>query len=221
MHPDEEPMAVYDDAIHTLNSVRKRTTSLYPGVADTLRTLRRNGVAVVAYTESIAFWTEWRIKLTGLDGIIDVLYSSPDHDLPQGVTFEDLRTRPADEYGLKATIHKHAPAGALKPDPRVLKKILADYGIDPRQAVYVGDSLMKDVAMAQHTGTLDVYARYGAAHDRSEYELLRRVSHWREEDIDRERALAEASDIAPSYTLENGFAEILDLFCFSGCSNGG
>ena len=214
LHPDREPLAVYDDAMHVLNSVRKSTTKLYPGVMATLRELRDKGVPVVAYTESVAYWTEWRIRATGIDGLIDVLYSSPDHDLPHGVTVNDLRKRPADAYGLKATTHRRVPAGIIKPSAHVLDTILSDYGIQPHQAAYVGDSLMKDVAMAQQVGALDVYARYGVAYHKHDYELLRRVSHWRQEDIDRERALAEASEITPSFTLTRGFAELLDLFEF-------
>ncbi|MDA2810664.1 hypothetical protein O4J56_08460 [Nocardiopsis sp. RSe5-2] len=45
---------------------------------EALGEVRRRGVPVVAYTESIAYWTEWRMRETGLDGMVDILYSSPD-----------------------------------------------------------------------------------------------------------------------------------------------
>jgi len=216
----KEPMELFDEAIHVLNATRMQTTSLYPGVDATLRTIRQQQVPVVAYSESRAFWTEWRIKWTGLDGLIDVLYTSPDHDFPEGVTVEDIRVRPPHEYGLKQTEHREVPNGTLKPDPSILEQILGDYAVQPSEAVYVGDSLMKDVAMAQDVGVLDVQATYGIAQNRDGYNLLQRVSHWGQKDIEREKRIASRPHITPSYRLESGFAELLALFEFAGDQRG-
>lgn len=209
------PAAAFDDALHVLNSRRKAATSLYPGVMDTLLKLKQHGVSIVAYTESIAYWTEWRIQRTGLDGVIDVLYSAEDHDLPAGMSVKDLRTgyKPPGEYGLKATAHHHTPRGVLKPDPTVLRSILRDQQCQPKRAVYVGDSLMKDVTMAQSVGVVDVHAKYGEAQSESGYALLRRVSHWSDADVERERRLAKTSDaVAPTHVCHQSFAEVLPLF---------
>ena len=62
---DFTPLEIYDDAVHVLNHIRKKATSLYPLVKETLERLRNHGVTVVAYTESVAYWAEWRIKHTG------------------------------------------------------------------------------------------------------------------------------------------------------------
>jgi phosphoglycolate phosphatase len=69
--------------------------------------------------------------------------------------------------------------------------------------------------MAQAVGVADVHARYGVAQDRQEYELLRRVSHWTPEEVHREKMIASQSDVIPTYTLSDSFAELLDLFTFS------
>ena len=111
--------------------------------------LKESGVTLIGYTESLAYWTMWRLKRTGLDGIIDVLYSSPDHDLPRGKSFEDMRTMQTDSYLLVNTQLKHVPKGVTKPNTQVLLSMLRDNGFTPQEAVYIGDSLMKDVAMAQ------------------------------------------------------------------------
>lgn len=211
-----EPSVAFDAALHTFYSTRKRATSLYPGVRETLDVLRRKGVLIIAYTESVAYWTEWRIRHTGLDGVIDALYSSPDHDLPPGMALSDLRTQPDDEYGLKYTNHHHVRKGALKPNADILKSILNDFDRVPDEAVYVGDSLMKDIAMAQSVGVLDVHAAYGVVHDGPEYDLLRRVSHWTDADVEREREINSRGDVTPSITLEREFGEILTLFDQSG-----
>jgi phosphoglycolate phosphatase len=55
------------------------------GVTETLRALRAAGTQVVAYTESRAFHASYRARALHLDGVLDVLYSPPDHALPDGV----------------------------------------------------------------------------------------------------------------------------------------
>lgn len=208
-----DPAVVYDEAVHVLNSRRKAATKLYPGVREALTELRNLGVRIVAYTESIAFWSEWRVRHTRLDGIIDALYSAPDHDLPAGLTIDDLRMLPPSDYGLKETRHKHIPRGVLKPSTLVLQSILDEQGFRPEEAVYVGDSLMKDITMAQRAGILDVYAKYGESQNRAGYDLLRRVSHWSDEDVAREREIAQSSGIVvPTLTCHHAFDEVLPLF---------
>lgn len=209
-----DPFDVFDDALHAQNSARKHTTTLYPGVDETLQELKRRGVRIVAYTESGAYWTEWRIRHTGLDGVIDVLYSSPDHDLAAGITPGDLRTgRYTGTYGLQSTEHQQLPMGVLKPNKQVLLEILQAQGSTPAEVAYLGDSLMKDIAMAQAAGVLDVHAAYGQAQHRAEYDLLRRVTHWTDEDVAREAALGlEGGEVVPTLACQQGIHEVLPQF---------
>lgn len=205
----------YGEALHAQRSARIRHTHLYPTVLETLTALRSRGVSIVAYTESVAYWTEWRIRRTGLDGVIDRLYSAPDHDLPAGMTLEDVRTLPKEEYGLKATVHEHVPLGAIKPNVRILRSILTDSGRSADEAVYVGDSLMKDIAMAQGAGVLDAHAKYGEPQSRAEYSLLQRVTHWPDQHVNREQHLTTSTEITPTVVL-NRFDEVLPLFSGGG-----
>jgi phosphoglycolate phosphatase len=209
-----DPLSVYDEAVHVQNSERLRHTRLYPGVRDVFEQLTEYNVPVIAYSESVAYWTEWRIRKTGLDGLIKVLYTSPDHDLPDGVNVADLRTQPDFEYGLKWTDHRHVPTGTIKPNPLVLRKIISDFDIEPDQIVYVGDSLMKDVHMAQSVGVHDVLASYGIAQHEKGYDLLRQVSHWTDSEKEQERRLAWQPDTMPTYTLKRSYTELLKLFNF-------
>ena len=126
--------------LHAQSSRRKAATRLYPGVGESLRALKRSGVRVVGYTESGVYWTEWRIRHTGLDGVVDVLYSSPDHDLAAGLDVSELRTgryNPSN-YGLRATKHRHVPSGVLKPSPEILASILDEESCDPGDAPTLG-----------------------------------------------------------------------------------
>ncbi|MFZ1411096.1 MAG: HAD family hydrolase [Micropruina sp.] len=195
-----------------LRSERRRGTALYPGVLEALTVAKSAGVSIVAYTESLAYWTTWRIKHTGLDGVIDVLYSAPDHDLPRGKRFEEMRSQPDASYDLNKTEHRHVPRGVLKPNAEVLLAILNSVGREPHEAVYIGDSLMKDIAMAQVAQVTDVHARYGEAQQHAGYDLLRRVTHWTDEDVERERAhVGSIGLIRPTHTCEHEFAEVLPV----------
>jgi FMN phosphatase YigB (HAD superfamily) len=209
---DSTPLEIYDDAIHVMNAARIQATKLYPGVKDALHKLQGAGVKIVAYTESVAYWTEWRIKHTGLDGVIQALYSAPDHDLPDGITIDHLRRRPSEAYGLKVTDHRHVPRGNEKPNAAVLASILQDMNCESTEAIYVGDSLLKDIRMAQTAGVLDAHAKYGEVQGKAEYDLLRKVSHWPDEVVSKERELMDSRDIEPTIVLERGFDEILPTF---------
>ena len=199
----------YAAAIDAYRVMRRRTLALYPGVQETLRAVRAAGALVIAYTESRAYYADYRVRTLELDGTLDYLYSLPDHALPEGLTASQIRRYPPEHYRLRSTVHRHTREGAWKPDASVLIGILSDVGAEPAEAVYVGDSLVKDVAMAQAAGVVDVFARYGDVRSRPGYDLLRRVTHWPPAMLARSEGIREA-DIRPAHVLTEGFAELLD-----------
>lgn len=213
--PDADPAEVFDDAIHAFRSARKGAMVLYPGVLDTLSHIRSVGTTLVAYTESLSYYTSYRLKQFGLDGVIDYLYSPADHSFPEGVDVRTLRTGEDESYRLQRTQHRETPDGVTKPSPEILGTIVRQCSTDVASVAYVGDSLMKDVLMAQSIGAWDVHAKYGEVVDSAEYDLLRRVSHWPQEDVEREKAIMTTPDVVPHFVLEDSFDEILSLFEFS------
>jgi hypothetical protein len=62
------------------------------------------------------------------------------------------------ESTLEHTERRHTPEGHFKPDPAILSTIMEEFHITPTRTLYVGDSLMKDVSMAQRAGVHDVHA---------------------------------------------------------------
>lgn len=212
-YPNDDLRERFSDAIDAYRSERDRYLRLYPGVEDTLKRIRSSGTKVVAYTESPWYITGYRIRGLGLDGSFDRVYSPPEPETPRNRT--DLPERyPREVYGLMQTLHRTTAPGELKPNPRVLLEIIADMGGDVRGTAYVGDSLVRDVAMAQAAGVIDVYAAYGAAPSRPEYDLLTRVSHWTDEQIARDRELRR--QVTPTYVLNQSFGEVLDCLVFEG-----
>lgn len=65
--------------------------------------------------------------------------------------------------------------------------------------------------MAQAAGVTDVHARYGEAQNEPGYDLLRRVTHWSDEDVERERELAANAQVLPTHTCKSRFAEVLPV----------
>jgi len=213
-HPGEDLAKRYATAIQAFREARKASLNLYPTVLETLKALKDIGCVVVGYTESMAFYTNYRVRKMGLDGPLDYLYSPADHDLPFGLNTEQIRKYPEQHYKLRHTIHRHTPKGELKPNPAVLIDILKDLGASAEQTIYVGDSLIKDVVMAQSASVIDVFAKYGVAKNRSEYDLLRRVTHWPDEIVEKEKSLTE-DDVKPQYTLKRSFGELMRIFYFA------
>ncbi|WP_416417555.1 HAD family hydrolase [Paenarthrobacter aromaticivorans] len=211
---DADPFVVFRDVLHEQNSARLYQSRLYDGVLETLQAVRGAGVPIVAYTESQAYWTKWRMTKLGLDGVIDCLYSSPDHDSPRGLSPAEKRFDPTQDMSLKKTKHRHVHGGILKPNPKILEEILGEYDVPLDEVLYVGDSLMKDVAMGQAVGVIDAHALYGVAHERPAYDQLRRVSHWTDEDVERERLTAPGATPQPTYIITAGLDEILEQFTF-------
>lgn len=212
-HPDQDIPAIYAEAVDAYCTTRREVLRLYPDVLETLESIKDRGALIVGYTESLAFYTRYRLRTLGLDRILDYLYSPADHDLPKGLTLEAIRKYSSEHYELRRTIHRHTPKDSEKPCPEVLLKILDDIGAKPDEAIYIGDKLVKDVAMAQAAGVTDIHAAYGEAHNREEYELLRSVTHWTTDAVQKEKETT-PEQIKPSYELSKSIAELHDHFEF-------
>jgi phosphoglycolate phosphatase-like HAD superfamily hydrolase len=212
-HPGENIAEIYDSAIHAYRSARKQALKLFPGVEETLQTLKDTGCLLVGYTESMAFYTHYRMRKLGLDRILDYIYSPQDHDLPPGMSADQIRLYSKDEYKLRRTTHRHTPKGELKPNPTILLQIIRDVAATPDEALYVGDSLMKDISMATEAKITNAWAKYGLAQNRPEYELLRKVTHWSSSSVEKERELSE-KQVVPTVTLCDSLADLLPAFRF-------
>ncbi len=192
-------------AIEDFRAARELNLRLYPEVMETLETLKDKGCLLVGYTDSISFYSKYRVRRLGLDRVLDFLYSPPDHQLPDHRTPEHIEIR--------RTVLRELPPGEVKPNPEILRDIIDGVGGLSDHVIYVGNSLMKDVLMAQRAGVADVYAEYGNSFRPGQYDLLRQVTHWAAEDVEREKRLR-TEDVRPSSTLAQGFSELLDKFEF-------
>jgi len=205
---------VFAEAIEAYRVERRKHLNLFPTVAETLLKIKGRGTRVIGYTESMGFYSNYRARRLGLDGVLDYMFCPEDHVLPEGLSAEDLRRYPSQHYSLRYTTQKYTPKGSKKPDAVVLGAIVSELKLNKSECVYLGDSLMKDVPMAIECGIEDVWAKYGEAHKRPEYKLLQDVTHWSAEDVAREQRIKAREHVMPTHTLQNTFSEILDLFDF-------
>ena len=140
----EDVLTVMAPAIDAFRETRRRVLALYPTVAETLTILKNKCVVITAFTESKAFYTNYRFRKLGLDGLVDVLYSPEDHSMPEETVAK--RRYDLDTYDFKHTLHHYTPEGEVKPNPDILLDIVRDLGVSTDEVVYVGDNPLKDVS---------------------------------------------------------------------------
>lgn len=204
---------VFQPAIAAFRNQRRKLLKLYPSVAETLLAVKGCGTKIAIYTESLAYYSFYRAKRLGLDGVVDSIYTPPDHAVPAHLDLEHQRYYKESFYSFRYTDHRHTPAGELKPNPDLLLQIISDFGLQSSEAVYVGDSRHKDVAMAQDAGVDYAWAQYGEWQDSSAYELLRSVTHWTDKDVEREKKVR-AREVDAKIILSKDLAELLNFFSF-------
>jgi FMN phosphatase YigB (HAD superfamily) len=215
-HPHEDLAFIYDDARKAYSIARKENLRLYPGVLETLQTLKSTGCLIVGFTESMGLYTSRRIRTLGLDGVFDYIYTPPDHFIPPEIDVVSIHQHPEDHYKLQKTIYRVIPKNERKPTPKILTKIIGDEGIraGTDRTIYVGDSLFRDIAMAQEAHVTDVFAKFGSTQNTEADALLRKVNHRINDAVACGKTINEKPEITPSYVLEHSFTEILELFEF-------
>ena len=195
-------------AFRAFNEVRKARLRLYPTVSETLRHVRRSGTLVVAYTEAAIYNVTHRLELLGISDDIDLIYAPPGRGEFGRVLGEPApRPLPISKIRLLPSSHR-------KPNPAVLLDICHDLNVYPADTVYVGDSLVRDIAMAKRAGVRSVWARYGANVDNDLWQKLVRVTHWTDADVVNEKRLRdEYKDIQSDVNIDS-FDALLTHFRF-------
>ncbi|MGH1467088.1 MAG: HAD family hydrolase [Cognatishimia sp.] len=202
----EQKAARLDTAFHSFNSVRKTHLRLYDGVLETLNALQSENVTLVAHTEGKLYSVLGRLRQLN---ILDKFNSIYCRERSQG----GIKTAAESEEWLKRFPEvnvKELPPEDRKPNAQVLLDICDLEGFRSSDAIYVGDSMGKDIYMAETAGVFSAWAKYGNNVDTEKYKALVAVSHWTAEDVERESSVkAAATSTVPDLVLENSFAEIL------------
>jgi phosphoglycolate phosphatase-like HAD superfamily hydrolase len=199
-----EILTKIDPALHRFNSTRKRTLTLYAGVADTLSDLRAAGVKIVGHTEAVLANSYWRLRTLGVEEYFSRLYTLEGKDAIH-ISPDSHWVDPPPGF---VTI---VPRDERKPNPRLLLDICRREGSDPRSTFYLGDSMVRDVAMAKEASVTAIWARYGTKYDPDCWTYLVKVTHWTDEDVDREKSLKTLyGKVVPDHTIDN-FIEVKSI----------
>jgi FMN phosphatase YigB (HAD superfamily) len=191
-------------ALVAFNRARRQTLVLYPGVRETLTDLRTSGVTIVGHTEALGVQAYARLEMLDVRQYFQHLYAL---DLPIG---PHPRSGPIIGDPSPDFIHLIPPA-ERKPNPALLLDICRQQGVDPSETWYVGDSLTRDMSMAKRAGTWAIWARYGTRYDKNKWGRLVRVTHWTDEDVQREAELKrQFADVKPDVSIDS-FADISRL----------
>jgi hypothetical protein len=144
---------IFSGAIEAYRSQRRGHLILYPTVAETLLKIKGAGARIIGYTESLAFYSNYRVRRLGLDGVFDYIFSRKDHDIPASLSRDAIRRYPASHYEFRYTARTH------------------DVGQDC-QSAETGNNLAQQLIRprlgqgAFRVGVTDVYQRRAHARDR-------------------------------------------------------
>lgn len=169
---DEQVKMKLNSVFHKFNSTRKKLLKLNPGVEDTLKFFNDNNIKVVAYTESAEENGFYRLKKLGIDNFFKKVYVS-----------DSLYKRPDT---IPSSPKTHIVHGK-KPNVAILKEICFDEKADICEAVYIGDSLSKDMLMAKQAGIISIWCDFPRDDIRDLYSKLVAISHWKEQDFQLEQ----------------------------------
>jgi FMN phosphatase YigB (HAD superfamily) len=201
---EEELLSYLDPAFHAFNKVRKEHLKLYDGVYDTLEELFSKRVPIVAYTDARVINCLFRLERLGVKQFFSRLYA-PAH----------VR-RELDSDVLTDGFVRLLAAADKKPNPQTLLDICAEFGAAPGATVYVGDSLVRDIYMANAAGVHSAWAKFGTMYDKALWPKLVRVTHWTDADVEREKVLRdEAGTVVPECVMER-FSDLNAHFDFEG-----
>lgn len=199
-----------DDIFHEFNRARKQTLRLYRGVRETLQELLLSGTTIVGHTEATVPNALFRLRSLDIERFFHKLYAVT----PSGGGHHD---KERSERLLQTTVDiRYLKSEERKPHPGVLLEICRTTGSSPKQTLYIGDSLSRDIKMAMEAGVWSAWAKYGTLVDPNVWSRLARVTHWSEEDIRREREVRGSAEqsVMPDHILHSSIEEIFQAFQF-------
>lgn len=195
---NEQVKVELNSAFHKFNSTRKKLLKLYPGVEDTLKFFHDNNITIVAYTESAEENGFYHLKKLGIDNYFKEVYVS-----------DSLFKRPDT---IPSSPKTHIVHGR-KPNVDILKEICCVEKINICEAVYIGDSLSKDMLMAKQAGITSIWCNFQRDGIQDLYSKLVDISHWKEQDFQLEQQYKnewKINNYSPDYTIHT-FGECREI----------
>ncbi|KAA5804674.1 HAD family hydrolase [Alkalicaulis satelles] len=190
-------------AFEAFNVVRQSGLRPYPGVVEFL-SKACSEFSLVAYTESHVLGTSYRLQKLDLEKYFSKVYCGDIHaDDEEKARFGRVLS------GLDGGKYSLLDSTLRKPSPHVLGRISKDS--ESKIIVYVGDSLYKDVSMANYSQVRSAWAKYGTHHKQENSDFLIRISHWGPAEIEEFKAQSRRPPPIPDLILEHSLCELEEL----------
>jgi len=187
--------------------VRKKHYALFSGVRDTLKWLRNQNIQVFAITNAPGYIAHKRLRVLQVDTYIDCLVFFKDYYVPQDVP-DDVRKK-VDKEKSSVKLVREFDISEAKPDPKALRKLIAEFNLDIKKTYLIGDSLENDIYLAQKAGIIDIWAKYGKENLlQKDLETIGKISTFSEEEKNENIILRQS--IKPTFTV-NSFDEIRSI----------
>jgi FMN phosphatase YigB (HAD superfamily) len=201
----EKTYALLKPAFDAYSDAAATALKPYPNVIETLQALNSTGHKLVAYSEAKSSAILPRVIQLGILDYFDEIVCRKSTPLLSWHSSHHVDLHSADVHSKLFEL----PIVHRKPSPETLLQLCAKHAVAKHQAIYVGDSLSRDILMARSAGISSAWARYGNDHPPGYFQQLVRVSHWSSDDIEREIALQRlTSKVSPDYTLKKSFGEL-------------
>lgn len=148
-------------ARRAFSEARRRYLRPYRGVEEGLEGIVARGIELIALTDAPRGPAERRLKQLGLDEHFTALYALEGFPVPDLVDVQVKEREKAGYYRSAVPTVVELPAEFEKPSPRGIQRVLSDRGLEPGEAIMVGDNVKKDMAAAAAAGVMGVWAEYG------------------------------------------------------------
>ncbi|HAU28914.1 MAG TPA: hypothetical protein DCW68_02240 [Rhodospirillaceae bacterium] len=160
-YPGENLTEKFASAIAAFDSNIARLAKPYDGMLEVLEDMVQRGIRLACYSESPMTRVLERMHMIGIASFFDILCACPAgedvHDPACPVEYVKLggEGKPACRMVL------NSDGFGPKSHPEVFSFICAEFGVEPGQAVMVGDHPVRDVAMAMKMGMTGIFAAWG------------------------------------------------------------
>lgn len=200
-----------DLAQRTFAEARRRLLRPYEGVAETLRAARSADVMVIAVTNAPFFQAHRRLRQLGLVEHFDALGAWEGFEIPRDPLVRDVHERlERGEYVPQVPAHRAFSKSSLKPRDHMFRWALHAASSEPQRVLAVGDSLAKDIAPALSLGMAGAWSAYGARPSDEDFELLLKVTPWRQSEIAESYAAPSELDVIPLDRFDD-LVEVLEV----------
>jgi len=202
----------YRSAVDAFQEMREKTLRLYPGVKETLSLLKKKDKLLVAQSDSMFYYSFKRLRQLGIEELFDAICAPKDHVFPPKIKPYDVRQHSDSAvYETIIPLKIELPDEIRKPNTQILRKILRSMGVTKHEALFVGDSLTRDILMACKCGVRSVLAKYGQCSSENYRELLN-ITYWTDKDVGKDTELRE-SKIEPDFTIDR-FPELAEVVAY-------